>query len=231
MSKELIPKNQYGIFVDKKDNIWAYSVEVAEYFEKEHKNVLRNIDKMFDSESETVVEFAQLNFEPCKYKGLNNKMLKCYKMTRDGFTFLTMGFTGTKAEEFKILYIKEFNKMEQTLLHLQNCRFEFPNMTKALKDYREMIGKDTKFYHYTNEVDLLYLIVLGCKSGHYKKANGIPKGESLRPYVTQEQAMEIEYLQRLNTGLIFANDYDKRKEILTKALEQYRTKRLGNENG
>lgn len=224
---ELIPKNQYGIFVDKKDKIWASSLEVAQYFGKEHSKVLRNIDKYLDSESEKTREFTQANFDRSYYKDNSGKRNRYFKMTRDGFTFLTMSFTGTKAEEFKILYIKEFNKMEQTLMHLQTCRFDFPNMTKALKDYREMIGKsDTKFYHYTNEVDLLYLLVIGCKSGHFKKANGIPKGESLRPYLTQEQVMEIEYLQRLNTGLIFGNDYETRKEVLAKALEQYRAKKL-----
>jgi Rha family phage regulatory protein len=35
-----------------------------------------------------------------------------YLMTRDGFTFLAMGFTGARAAEFKERYIAEFNRME-----------------------------------------------------------------------------------------------------------------------
>lgn len=35
-----------------------------------------------------------------------------YLMNRDGFTFLVMGFTGKKANEWKWQYIKAFNQME-----------------------------------------------------------------------------------------------------------------------
>jgi phage regulator Rha-like protein len=42
-------------------------------------------------------------------------MSKAYTMTRDGFTFLAMGFTGKKAAGFKEAYIQAFNRMEQEL--------------------------------------------------------------------------------------------------------------------
>jgi phage regulator Rha-like protein len=38
-----------------------------------------------------------------------------YRLTRDGFVFLTMGFTGAKAAQFKQWYIEEFNRMEAAL--------------------------------------------------------------------------------------------------------------------
>ncbi|MGI9701007.1 Rha family transcriptional regulator [Pseudomonas aeruginosa] len=37
-------------------------------------------------------------------------------MTRDGFTFLCMGFTGEEAARWKEAYINAFNKMEQALI-------------------------------------------------------------------------------------------------------------------
>lgn len=37
-------------------------------------------------------------------------------MTRDGFTFLAMGFTGAKAAQFKEAYISEFNRLEILLI-------------------------------------------------------------------------------------------------------------------
>jgi len=40
-----------------------------------------------------------------------------YEMTRDGFSFLVMGFTGAKAAQFKEAYIEAFNRMED---HIQN---------------------------------------------------------------------------------------------------------------
>lgn len=36
-------------------------------------------------------------------------------MTKDGFTLLVMGYTGAKAMEFKLAYIKRFNEMEAEL--------------------------------------------------------------------------------------------------------------------
>ena len=38
-----------------------------------------------------------------------------YEMTKDGFSFLVMGYTGEKAGQFKERFINEFNKREQLL--------------------------------------------------------------------------------------------------------------------
>ena len=87
---------------------------VAEAFGKKHKNVLRDIDNLECSE-----EFLGLNFEPCvKIRELasGGKIQDRYfNITRDGFTFLAMGYTGKKAAEFKEKYIAAFNAMEQQL--------------------------------------------------------------------------------------------------------------------
>jgi len=40
-----------------------------------------------------------------------------YEMTKDGFAFLVMGFTGAKAAAFKEAYINQFNAMETELKH------------------------------------------------------------------------------------------------------------------
>jgi Rha family phage regulatory protein len=37
---------------------------------------------------------CSLNFQPGKYTDKNNQMRKMYDITRDGFTFLAMGFIG-----------------------------------------------------------------------------------------------------------------------------------------
>lgn len=43
--KELIPKDEYGIFADAHDTARVDSLFVAEFFEKNHKEVLRDIRK------------------------------------------------------------------------------------------------------------------------------------------------------------------------------------------
>lgn len=86
------------------------SLDVAETFGKEHRNVIRDIEKLVQLE-----EFGTLNFELSSYKSVQNKELPMYYMTRDGFTLLVMGYTGEKAMKFKIAYINQFNAMEKTI--------------------------------------------------------------------------------------------------------------------
>jgi len=87
------------------------SLIIAEAFEKQHKNVLRDIAKL-----ECSKEFTELNFEPSAYMDPTGRMLPMYHITRDGFVFLAMGFTGKRAAEFKERFIAAFNEMERALL-------------------------------------------------------------------------------------------------------------------
>lgn len=86
------------------------SRDVAEKFGKRHDNVLRDIETL-----ECSPEFGRLNFEESSYINKQNKLQPEVLMTRDGFTFLAMGFSGAKAAQFKEVYISEFNRMEAEL--------------------------------------------------------------------------------------------------------------------
>ncbi|WP_455758865.1 Rha family transcriptional regulator [Phocaeicola coprocola] len=86
------------------------SLQVAEYFGKNHKDVLKAIRELDCS-----TEFNGRNFAPVKYKDAKGEYRPMYYMTRDGFTYLAMGFTGKIAAQFKEAYIKAFNEMEDTL--------------------------------------------------------------------------------------------------------------------
>ncbi|HGZ0824546.1 TPA: Rha family transcriptional regulator [Escherichia coli] len=87
------------------------SLAVAEYFCKQHKNVIQKIQTL-----ECSVEFTELNFQPSDYTDCTGRKLPCYQITRDGFAFLAMGFTGKRAAQFKEAYINAFNQMEQALI-------------------------------------------------------------------------------------------------------------------
>ena len=76
------------------------SLDIAETFEKEHKNVLRDIRELECSE-----EFRRLNFEQSEYLNEQSHKQPMYLITRDGFTLLVMGYTGEKAMRFKEGYI------------------------------------------------------------------------------------------------------------------------------
>ncbi|ACU89013.1 Rha family transcriptional regulator [Desulfomicrobium baculatum] len=86
------------------------SLKVAEVFGKMHKDVLKAIQNLDCSEDFRGRNFALTEIEI--QAGPVKRMSPMYLMTRDGFTFLAMGFTGARAAEFKERYIAEFNRME-----------------------------------------------------------------------------------------------------------------------
>lgn len=86
------------------------SLKVADAFGKRHDNLLRKIETLGCS-----TEFNALNFEAVEYLDLKGETRKAWNMTKDGFIFLVMGFTGTKAAAIKEAYIAEFNRMADEL--------------------------------------------------------------------------------------------------------------------
>ncbi|MDO2950579.1 Rha family transcriptional regulator [Aeromonas simiae] len=86
------------------------SLKVAEAFGKRHDNLLRKIETLGCS-----LEFNALNFEAVEYLDLKGETRKAWNMTKDGFMFLVMGFTGAKAAAIKEAYISEFNRMADQL--------------------------------------------------------------------------------------------------------------------
>ncbi|GAA6699500.1 Rha family phage regulatory protein [Escherichia coli] len=86
------------------------SLAVANYFTKRHERVLDRIRNL-----ECSAEFTEHNFVLSEYTDASGRKLPCYQITRDGFAFLAMGFTGKRAARFKEAYINAFNLMEKQL--------------------------------------------------------------------------------------------------------------------
>lgn len=180
---------------------------VAKVFEKEHRNVLRDIENLDCSKSFTV-----LNFERSTYKDKSGKKNPEYILTKDGFTFLVMGYRGKKAAKFKEAYIQKFNEMEAFIKSLETAKLEFAAFTAAIMEAYE----EPKNYHFSNEINMINRIVLGVDAKHFKEQRGIDKNiKSIRPYLESEEIKAIEELQRADIGLMVAGlEYEKRKEIL-----------------
>ena len=209
--KELIPKNEYGLFADKKDIARVDSLYVAEFFEKNHKEVLRDIRNIVAPNSGLSKEFAERNFALGSYKDKQNQKRPCYYLTRDGFTILVMGYTGKKALRFKELYIRRFNEMEELIKSLVKARTEFPLLTENIK----LLHEKPKPYHFSNECDMINRIVLGKSAKQFRLENNLEKGTSIRPYLTEVQINLIEKLQKVDIGLLIAfPNYEDRKRHL-----------------
>jgi len=86
------------------------SHKIAFHFEKQHKVVLHKIENLDCSP-----QFNEHNFMPVTYQDSKGESRKEYQITRNGFMYLAMGFTGKRAGQFKEAYIRAFDEMELEL--------------------------------------------------------------------------------------------------------------------
>lgn len=90
------------------------SREIAKNFDKRHDQVLRDIDNKIKSLERSPQKCGHLFMENI-YEDAYKREQREYLLTKDGFSFMVMGFTGAKADIWKLKYIEAFNKMEKAL--------------------------------------------------------------------------------------------------------------------
>jgi Rha family phage regulatory protein len=190
---------------------------IADTFGKEHKDVLEVIRKATEFNSGLSENFRQRNFTPSSYKNEQNKKQPEYLLTRDGFSYIAMGFTGKKAAQFKEAYINAFNQMETFIKDLVEAKADFPEFTDAILASHE----EPKHYHFSNECSMINKIVLGVDTKKYRELQGIEAGKSIRPYLAPEQLKLVKMLQKIDIGLIYSTpDFQERKRILEKQYQR-----------
>jgi anti-repressor protein len=89
------------------DRMITTSRMIAETFNKRHDHVLRDIDNI----RKDVPNFGEM-FHETETQDSYGRQQRIYEITRDGFSLLAMGFTGSDAMEWKLKYLEAFNKME-----------------------------------------------------------------------------------------------------------------------
>ena len=88
------------------------SRRVADDFRRRHSDVIKAIeDKMKVNE----ILRSPKYFIESTYTDKSNRQSKEYLLTKDGFSFIVMGFNGKIADEWKLKYIEAFNAMERKL--------------------------------------------------------------------------------------------------------------------
>lgn len=118
------------------------SLRVAEVFGKQHKDVLKAVKSLDCSE-----EFRERNFALSKIDYQNGnikKQLPMYYITRDGFMFLVMGFTGKTAAKWKEAYIKAFNDMEAKIRAEQMQRAIEEHDRKEAEEYDQLLKREQR---------------------------------------------------------------------------------------
>lgn len=222
--KELLPMNSYGILATKDKELYVDSRKVAEFFEKNHRDVLSDIKKLIIkvnkiNESEEngnlrspidELNYNSIQIIKSKYKTIQNKYQPCYKLNKDAFMLLCMGYTTEKALKIKLWYIERFNEMEKQLKSYLALKAEYPAFTKALSQI-----KTDSPYLYSTENDLVYKVATGLSARQWRKALGLKKCESIRPHLTPKQCESVNDVQRYDSVLLdLYGDYEMRKTLL-----------------
>ncbi|EJH2502746.1 Rha family transcriptional regulator [Campylobacter coli] len=125
-----------------KNQVFINSLDLAKVFKKIHDNIIQTIENLPQD------EFKTLNFEissSIRKNGLFEKDTKFYKLTRDAFSLLVMGFTGEKAYKWKIEFIKAFNEMEKRLKNLEQEKMQKLAFRQSL-GYKSQLAQQKEKY-------------------------------------------------------------------------------------
>ncbi|GKH33468.1 Rha family transcriptional regulator [Muricomes sp. OA1] len=187
--------------VNKSETTVVSSLDVAETFEKNHRDVMESIRNIESTIS--TAEFSAL-FILGSYKASNGKPNPMYVMTRDGFTLLAMGYTGEKAMQFKLAYIKQFNAMEELLkgklIEREKGIAVRQSLTKALQQSAE--NERMHGHAYSTYTNCIYKVLFGKNAKQLREELGIGTNENLRDHLTLEELRAIQSMECLVSGLV-----------------------------
>lgn len=163
----------------------ASSRQIAESFEKNHRDVLRAVDNL----KEDVRNFAQMFFETTVPDSYGREQ-RAYLMNRDGFTLLAMGFTGKAALEWKLKYIAAFNEMEKKLAKQPQLTRSQLLATALIAAHEELEEKDKRIAELTPDAEFARAV---CIADNCRTATSIAKDYGL----TAEKLNKLHYSQRV----------------------------------
>ena len=153
-----------SIVLVKNQSVITTSILVAETFERNHRDILRAIKKLDCSQ-----EFNERNFALVEYVDAKGEKRPMYQMTKDGFVFLVMGFTGSKAAKFKEDYINAFNEMHDYINSEQK---------QLYKEYVDALEQFEKFSELASQAGRTLNLV-----GKKLKPQALEKVESLKSQI------------------------------------------------
>ena len=136
-----------SIVLVKNQSVITTSILVAEKFERNHRDILRAIKKLDCSP-----DFTERNFTLSEYGDITGRKLPMYQMTKDGFIFLVMGFTGSKAAKFKEDYINAFNEMHDYINSEQKQLYkEYVDALEQFEKFSELASQAGKTLNFVGK--------------------------------------------------------------------------------
>ncbi|WP_235562244.1 Rha family transcriptional regulator [Bacillus sp. Leaf49] len=183
------------VFV-KENEVVTDSVTIAEMFDKEHKNVLRDIATQMEYAGE---EFSQLNFEPSTHE-VRGKQYPKYDLTEEAFTLIAFSYNTKEAVQTKIRFIQEFKRMKEYI--------QSQERPKAMSDKESLLASMKLTIQLNEDVD-------GMKEDIKQLRHDIDKRITLD--YSQQQAMRNAVNRRVhklwNEGMIDKSIYEKTRRV------------------
>ena len=211
LKQDLVYENELNIL--KTRNV-TNSLLVAKKFEKRHDHVLRDI-KELQEEITSTQNWGDLYCEEITYKDTYGRDQKAYEFNRDFFTLLVMGFTGTKALQFKIEYINKFNLMEQELLRRRETRqigktIERKELTNFIEFVNGNEENDFVKWSYKLYTDIVYKIVFKGQTAKEKRIElNLKDNQNLRDFLTYEELQQVQYWEKYIKNIAIKNNWHK----------------------
>jgi Rha family phage regulatory protein len=198
-------------------NVITTSLKVAEVFEKQHKHVLRDIDNLLSEVKSNqskigLVENAYY-IKESSYVDAKGETRRMFKMNKDFFTLLAMGFNGEKALKFKLQYISAFNAMERELKRRDETRLIGKQVRHSFTDTINLTldkdGSDFDKFSFSLYSDLIYKKVFGITARQYRRLNNLPKGVNIRNYLGIKELNDISNMEDYVRLIITKNNWHK----------------------
>lgn len=221
------------------EKILTTSRKISEKFKKEHYEVIYAIEGRVSENAKDVkvknkgiindlieAGISQLEnyFILSEYEN-RGKKYKEYLVTRDGFSLLAMGFTGSEAVKWKLEYINAFNTMENELKRIYTERQQWQIerdkgvvIRHILTDTIKMKIADSphKRFAYPNYTNLIYKTLFGKTAKELEEAYGVKSKENLRDFFTGEALSCVQSMEMLVSSLIGCGwGYEQIKEFVT----------------
>lgn len=149
MTKDLILKPRIAV-IDGEPT--TTSLAVAEHFGKNHFDVLRSVKNLECSE-----QFNERNFAFVEYTDAKGEKRPMYRMTKNGFAFLVMGFTGKKAAQWKEAYIHAFDSMDRELS--RRLKWDHIRALDAAKSSELLLRLHYALDHEYGQAAVLWLLI------------------------------------------------------------------------
>ncbi|EGT1082853.1 Rha family transcriptional regulator [Campylobacter coli] len=173
-----------------KNQVFINSLDLAKVFKKRHDNIIQTIENLPQD------EFKTLNFEissSIRKNGLFEKDTKFYKLTRDAFSLLVMGFTGEKAYKWKVEFIKAFNEMEKRLKNLEAEQMQKLAFRQSL-GYKSQLAQQKE--RYENKIKALKYDLENKKELSFKRK------------LSKEELLELRKILARDYGILCIKEWE-----------------------